>query len=814
MDHVAPPLNPDGDEIDVPLLSLQNYDHLDFLGYPQREGWGVRSVLDWDDLFENPPREFQAFLQRWLYFGVLEVVFRQRINVLDFVRWKDNDSQPYLCSRDLINYTEKFASTADIDVLVKAFQIQANMVDTRNSGLEKRTHPKYARDYPPLSKYTLLASKASPQVPEVTMATDSMIDFVLNACMDLVVRTIMNEPDRMLLPQHGRLLEFPFKKLTWKLLRNQGWCPSQLGMMFERYNTAGLYYMSRIQRPDKPRQHKTDRISPHGYDDISHEPSAKDQVCSLWKCSYRNLQENSYMTAHVNGCPGCREIEVQQEDLADILRKGTFPLILSIDDDENPENIQVLPWEDGLAYIAISHVWSDGLGNVHKNAIPRCQLVRLSNLVRTLSGKASDVILFWLDTICVPPDAANQPELQQLAIEKMRETYLYSCATLVVDAELYSISTVGMSDAEIMMRVFVSTWNSRLWTYQEGALPSALYFQFEEAAHDVDELLERFQQSEDFATKYTLGNRLSREYFALRGFRNLSGVSGGQGPIDGVLLFMIHALSHRTTSVPSDEAICLSTLLGLDMRAIVETKPEQRMEKFWTMIPKIPWSILQDGGPKLDVPGLRWAPKSLLFTPERRHPFTGNHAPLLAMNHGVKIQRTDEGLNFKAPGVVIACFNYRVGHVLSAIDSTGVYHKFIDVAADLHVKTRSSWIPDGEKRYEHPSCVHPRGIHPGGKIAFVFAEEEWPPEKGRSHMCVFVVIKEQRSGINYATKVGTGFYLGALEKDSPCGALRALRPPPYFGFKGGPAAIDTMENQVLSASWAYVEPPGQKWCII
>jgi hypothetical protein len=31
----------------------------------------------------------------------------------------------------------------------------------------------------------------------------------------------------------------------------------------------------------------------------------------------------------------------------------------------------------GKTFVAISHVWADGMGNVNENALPRCQLTRI-----------------------------------------------------------------------------------------------------------------------------------------------------------------------------------------------------------------------------------------------------------------------------------------------------------------------------------------------------------------------------------------------------------------------------------------------------
>lgn len=118
---------------------------------------------------------------------------------------------------------------------------------------------------------------------------------------------------------------------------------------------------------------------------------------------------------------------------------------------------------------------------------------RLSIFIRDLPIETS---LFWLDTICFPckrPEATLERELRDLAIAKMRDTYGHITATLVLDAWLLSNSSAGMTDGEKMMRMFSCTWNSRLWTFQEGALPDSLYFQFMDTAENLDEIKKRIE---------------------------------------------------------------------------------------------------------------------------------------------------------------------------------------------------------------------------------------------------------------------------------------------------------------------------------
>ena len=90
MDHLVNPNNPIHDPIEVPCLSTEEYDGLDFDAYPTRQGWGSRTVKEWRTIFANRPPEFLAFLQTWLFFRVMELVLGKHIQLSDFTREDSN----------------------------------------------------------------------------------------------------------------------------------------------------------------------------------------------------------------------------------------------------------------------------------------------------------------------------------------------------------------------------------------------------------------------------------------------------------------------------------------------------------------------------------------------------------------------------------------------------------------------------------------------------------------------------------------------------------------------------------------------------
>ena len=82
--------------------------------------------------------------------------------------------------------------------------------------------------------------------------------------------------------------------------------------------------------------------------------------------------------------------------------------------------------------------------------------------------------------------------------------------------------------------------------------------------------------------------------------------------VDRAFNSLTRALEFRTTSKREDEAICVASILGLEVKGIVETKTaEQRMCILYSQIKTMPASILFHLSKRLQD-GFRWAPRTLL----------------------------------------------------------------------------------------------------------------------------------------------------------------------------------------------------------
>lgn len=160
-----------------------------------------------------------------------------------------------------------------------------------------------------------------------------------------------------------------------------------------------------------------------------------------------------------------------QNAMLDILRSGGVPLIASLS--ESQIEFVDSRSDPAVPYVAISHVWSDGLGKAGSNSLRYCQLSRLRHYAEVLlkDQHLTTSPYFWIDKICCP---VGPSEDKTLAMRKMRGTYEQAESTLVIHSDLLNQSMPECSALEILFRIFTSSWMRRLWTLQEGALAGHL----------------------------------------------------------------------------------------------------------------------------------------------------------------------------------------------------------------------------------------------------------------------------------------------------------------------------------------------------
>ncbi|KAI5917645.1 hypothetical protein F4810DRAFT_726824 [Camillea tinctor] len=673
MDHLILPESPRQPVFrkKIALLSAEEYDEGDFSTYPDRQGWGKRPVAEWLNIFRASPLSFASFLERWLLFGTVSTFYSihqvkaKSSGFIGFTNSVDGAKRPIITTchfASVLQYIKDGIEPKDVEMrrftdLLSGGILHVNlshpvvdtdeaiMYDTQERSLHEfiRWHKKSYRD---------------PRRPGIVMATSIILENLFQILQTFNPMTL------------GGVSSWDGNGLMWRKLRQEGWCPSDLSRLFQQFNTSALYFILHLPRPRPDEVHHVIRVWKEGKL-ITGPPttSSPAQLCTPFKCAHRQLLDADYRTKHADGCNGCDDIPANLDKLCEILERGNIPLILTMD--KTDENSEILfhesdPNVDDVPYVAISHVWSDGLGNLDRNSLPCCQLLRLSDMVRDIPGDDSDTLLFWCDTICVPPDSAKRPKAQNLALGQMHNVYKRANGVLVLDSWLLNNSCKDKSDTENLIKIFTCTWNTRLWTYQEGALPRSLHFQFRDGAYDLDRGMKKANEGKDVTETVTLLRPIRQRYHSLRDFRNKEAM------VDK-LLSVASELSYRSTSVAEDEPLCLAVLLDLDASMIARAEPHLRMERLWGMLSEVPRDFAYTHLKTMDIDGFRWAPKTFLKSPSN---MSDNGTPLSWSGGAVynSARRTQHGISFKEMGILFPGDGRRYGGSLYLRDQHNRWH--------------------------------------------------------------------------------------------------------------------------------------------
>ena len=158
---------------------------------------------------------------------------------------------------------------------------------------------------------------------------------------------------------------FPDDYQQWRSKKEQmimnGWCSHQVRHLSLKYDLQTFSYLATLKRSPF-------RIADH-------------HRCALHEnCVAYNTDPITYESRHTTTDCACSVISVPYESLIKIIRKGRVPLV-SIEsngaDASERFKLRVQARSRTSKYIAISHVWADGLGNPTKNGLPLCQIERL-----------------------------------------------------------------------------------------------------------------------------------------------------------------------------------------------------------------------------------------------------------------------------------------------------------------------------------------------------------------------------------------------------------------------------------------------------
>ena len=586
MEHL--PLKGDKAPISVQYIPADIFDGGNFLEYPQRSGWDFSlwqafdtsgTSLDLESWLAFNGRtvdELPAFLQTWLFFGLMASVIEHAVPLEDFVR-KGLDGRNYITTAELTRYLEDWElrvhhSTSPYSPVLENTGMLAMIA-------ENIAHAQAINEN--LFRIIVYGKCSSPYLEQLEG---------VHFCVALLIRALSVASEQAL-GRHPNVFRMGQTRipLLERRMRGAGWCPyivSRLSTDFPNDMQAYILGLGTVRV-------KQD----HG------------------RCTYQYCVANQvgelHQERHLQDDCDCELISPPAGEIIEVLRKGNIPLLRLPSDNAASETLtlQVHEGDRATPYIALSHVSIDGLGNPSTNSIRRCQLMEITRGIQSIANsEQQQPMSFWLDTLCIPADPKHQ-SLRNLSIQRMHQIYKSSHGVLILDPDL-KLLTAYASYAEVITRICISGWNTRLWTYEESALPPRLYILGNDTTFHIETLQQRLLEGE---FQDPISHSLNM--FAAASFRVLivrKTFETLHNDSDRDVQDMLCAISKRTTSCPGDETICIASLLDLDVSPLLQSPPEDRMKVLLSLLPAIPANLLFSAGPRLAEQGYRWAPTSLL----------------------------------------------------------------------------------------------------------------------------------------------------------------------------------------------------------
>ena len=585
----------------IPYLGRKDYLGVPFLDYPARAGYGP--LLLNPRLLEKTPPSLE-FLQTWLFFGWLQEVLGHFVTEVtgsslyehdDFLR---NDETPPVAGTSSVHdskepepsdaerLTEQLITTAKLNQRLKEWR---SLIRPEVARLEQQFNKLYATICA-FERVLLLLPILKAEPPDNhKLSLYSTIE-ALELCIDDVFsgqpyHESCKSPPLSLFPKDDRVRQ----------MKDIGWCPFHALQAIQKSVTLQVaLYIEKIDRRGNP---------------ILNE---RHQSCTTLGC---NVIPPPHGSNHRRPACACSEVCLDQEGkirMLSMLEMDMIPL-LCLKKKSGVIIMDVVEATPAAKYVALSHVWADGLGNDEANAVRQCQLSYIFDKLDVLSSTTGDPTrehLIWLDTICIPKGPSVE-SLRKKAIVLMRKTYQDAEEVLALDAELEMAKSDDLDLLEILARITYCGWTRRLWTLQEVFFAKRLCVQFLDKAIDMDQLLKDLEGSARQFSVQRLYVHLKTSYFGMRMDRALNPASPQ---------FPIHTLAMtapgRLTEHDEDEPTCLSSLLGLPLDNLLSVPKGERMHQFWRLLSasptKIPDYIIFKQCQRSSQKGFQWAPLSLL----------------------------------------------------------------------------------------------------------------------------------------------------------------------------------------------------------
>ncbi|KAL9014803.1 MAG: hypothetical protein Q9173_000557 [Seirophora scorigena] len=530
-----------------------------FWRYPEQQGWISNDGQPLWFLSSNQ-EETAARAQEWLYFHLLDSILGVRVPVHTMLRLSPRSGQMIIDSSTL---------------------------------------PKVLQDWEPRTRRA--DGDENYETSEESFgqtAADEGLSLLTHALEECNNVDEQHEPSRTIALSIRILIEMlakalsPFSKARsverctiWNLgptpllsdrMAGAGWCHFRIAKLWYQHHPSTMYYISSLPK----------RVTFGG---------SKHDTCTTKRCTSATVDPITYEPTHRNTCsssaanlPTCSMVGVDTACIADIILQDSFPLIEIQAHTDGVIELKVHKYTLGLRYVAISHVWSGGLGNAKANSMRSCQLGYLYKLLHDLresgdddldrrhgSRKIADSIddlrvrfgfarkemplLLWIDTLCIPVGRQHSIAYTK-TLSRMAQIYVTAQCTVVLDPELQQMNHRPMQVEQTLV-----------WLVYEMPVLAKIRYS------DPRELMSKLEDWQNFALAW-------------------------------------NGLRDRSTTKPEDLYGIIAVVVDLSAGDILKLQREERLKAIFRSQTTLPLPLLYQSSPKiLDSKGRStWAPSGIV----------------------------------------------------------------------------------------------------------------------------------------------------------------------------------------------------------
>lgn len=366
MDHIALPKDRDPFDLKVPFIACH---------YTGHDGLDFQTVTDpskctFADLQQKPPAEAAAFVQAWLYFGLLQEVFGPLYRQGDFVRYDGEEA--FVTTKMLLSLINTKVATSLEYLWWLRFLLK---VPRMRKWVEQYFH--HVRDVKKerarISRILKRAAQQcdnfdfyleTPEWPVILLTIRILIQSLHILCRqkpaDLIHRYHFD---------HWYSAQFRFppdaessQPVRSHMLRNgSGWCKHQYVGLMRKVSVVTMVYLANLKRHEPPW--------------TNHANCQSEGRCIAYN------SDDSSEPVHVRDDCKCSHVHAPLSKMHEILGDGGVPVVKCSRDRYGKFILTYLRASPGASYAAVSHLWSGGLGSRRGNSIPLCQLEKLFNAI-------------------------------------------------------------------------------------------------------------------------------------------------------------------------------------------------------------------------------------------------------------------------------------------------------------------------------------------------------------------------------------------------------------------------------------------------